>query len=346
MAMQTYSLVPARNLIRAELQMLNHAEGYQVLGAFGMMKEQPLRASDTLVFRRVDPYNMGTNGVAQITPNDFILPEGGIPDAHTLSYTNVTATLQQWAVLFKLSSKAALMYEDDIPGDMIKQTGEVIGEIAELVAFGEFKAGSSVIYANGSTRAGLNTAISMNKLRQAVRTLESNMGKKVTSTIAPGLKFDTYPVEECYVVFHHTDVSSDVRDLEHFVPRTKYGTAIKPVHKREYGSVEEFRFVSSALLRPFLAAGSATLNGMLAQNDTNVDVYPCLIIAEEAWGHVSLKGHGRTSITPTYLRPEQINHANPSGTFGYVGANFWYKPVRLNENWFIRLEVCVTDLEA
>jgi len=346
MGTQTYSLVPSRNLIRAELQMLKHAEPTMVLGSFGMQKEQPLNKTDTLVFRRLDPYNAGANGVAQITAIDFQIAEGSIPDAGTINYTNVSVTLKQYAVLFKLTSKAALMYEDDIPGDMVKLTGSTLGEVAELVAYGEFKAGTSVIYANGTTRAGINTAISLDKLRQATRTLENNMGKKVTSTIAPGLKFDTSAVEECFLVFMHTDCNSDVRDLPNFVPRIKYGTAISPVHAREMGCCEEFRFVTSPLFRPFLAAGSATLNGMVAADATNVDVYPMLVIAEEAWGHVSLKGHGKTSISPTFLPPSQKNHANPSGTFGYVGADFWYAPVRANENWFLRIETAVTKLIA
>src|SRR3990167_8123498 len=140
MGTQTYSLVPSRNLIRAELQMLKYAEPTMVLGSFGMQKEQPLNKTDTLVFRRLDPYNAGANGVAQITAIDFQIAEGSIPDAGTINYTNVSVTLKQYAVLFKLTSKAALMYEDDIPGDMVKLTGSTLGEVAELVAYGEFKA--------------------------------------------------------------------------------------------------------------------------------------------------------------------------------------------------------------
>jgi len=343
MATQTYSLVPGRNLIRAELEMLKYAEPYFVLGSFGMQKEMPLNKTETLVFRRVDPYNMAANGIANITATDFLLAEGAIPTPSTISYTDVSVTLKQYAVLFKLTSKAALMYEDDIPNDMKMLTGKTMGEVAELVAFGEFKAGTTVVYANGSSRGAVNTAISISKLRSITRTLENNLGAKVTTSIKPGPNFGTTGVAPCFVVFCHTDCAADVRDLPNFTDRIKYGTAIKPVHDREFGACEEFRFVSSALLRPFLAAGSATLNGM-KNSSAAVDVYPWLVIAEEAWGHVSLKGHGKTSISPTYLPPSQKSHANPSGTFGYVGADFWYAPVRANENWFVRFESGVTDL--
>ena len=344
MASQTYSLVPSRNLIRAELEMLKHAEPYMILGSFGMQKEQPLNKTDTIVFRRVDPYNMASNGIATITASSFLLAEGAVPPAQTISYTDVSVTLKQYAVLFKLTSKAALMYEDDIPGDMKKLTGETLGEVCEMIDFGEFRAGTTVVYANGSTRAGINTAVTLPKLRQCVRTLETNRGKKVTSSIKPGPDFGTAGVAPCFIVFAHTDCSSDIRDLPHFVDRINYGTAITPVHEREFGACEEFRFVSSSLLTPLLAAGSATLNGMESAGSAAVDVYTMLIIAEEAWGHVSLKGHGKTSISPTYLPPSQKSHANPSGTFGYVGADFWYAPFRANENWFVRFECGATDL--
>ena len=344
MVMQGYQTVSSRNLIRAEAQMLKKAEPTMVLGTFGSQKEQPLNKTDTVVFRRLKPFNAGANEVAQIVAANFITSEGTTPDANTISYTDVSVTLRQYSVLFKLTSKSALMYEDDIPGDMVDLTGLTLGEVSELVAYGEFKAGISVIYANGSTRAGINTKITLTKLRQAVRTLENNMGRKVTSSIKAGPNFGTKPVEDCYVVFIHTDCSSDVRDLAGFTKRVEYGSAITPVHAREIGACEEFRFVTSPLFRPFLNAGSATLNGMLSAGASQVDVYPMIIMSDDAWGHVSLKGHGKTSISPTYLPPSQKNHANPSGMFGYVGADFWYAPVRLNENWAIRIECGVTAL--
>ena len=83
---------------------------------------------------------------------------------------------------------------------------------------------------------------------------------------------------------------------------------------------------------------------MVAANATNIDVYPMIVMAEEAWGHISLKGHGQTAISPTIISSKEKNHANPSGMFGYVGADFWYASVRLNENWMTRIEAAATDL--
>lgn len=342
---QEYSTVASRNLIRAELKMLKFADNVQVLGHFGSQKAQPLRSTDTVVFRRVKPFNATANEVPNITAVDFITSEGVTPTPNTISYTDVTVVLKQFSVLFKFTSKTALMYEDDIPGDMQELTGRTLGEVAELVCYGQLKAGSSVIYANGTTRVGINSTISLTKLRQAARTLESNRAEKVTSSIAAGKNFDTSPVEDSYVVFIHTDSSSDVRDIEDFTKRVEYGSAITPVHPREIGCVEEFRFVTSPLFAPYLAAGAAVgTTGMVAADSTNIDVYCSIIIAESAIGHVSLKGNGFSSITPTIIPASTKNHANPSGMFGYVGADFWYNSVRLNDNWMIRVEHANTKL--
>ena len=344
MSTQKYSTDPSRNLLYAELKMLKHAEPIIVLGKFGDQKEHPLNKTDTVVFRRLKPFNANANETPNITAADFVTSEGVTPTANTISYTDVTSSLSQYAVLFKFSSKAQLLYEDNIPDDMAKLTGETMGEVAELIAYGQVKAGSSVIYANGDTRAGLNTAISLNKLRQAARTLENNRGKKVTTAIKSGPDFGVSSVEEAYIVFIHTDQSSDIRDIAGFTKRVDYGSAIKPVHAREIGAVEEFRFVTSPLFASYLAAGAADDDTMVSAGGSNNDVYPAIVMAESAWGHISLKGHGYTGISPTIIPSNVKDHANPSGMFGFVGADFWLSCVRLNENWLVRIESCSTQL--
>ena len=349
MSIQKYDTDPSRNLIRAEFKMLKHAMPIQVLGSFGTQKEQPLNKTDTVVFRRLQPFNATATEVPSITVADFVTSEGVTPDSNTISYTDVTVTLRQYAILFKFSSKAALMYEDNIPDDMSKSTGETMAEIAELVCYGQIRGGSSVIYANGSTRIGVTSKVSLNKLRQAARNLESNRASRVTSKIRPGKEFGTTSVEPAFLVFIHTDCESDVRDLSGFARIEDYGSAVKPVHPREIGKVEQFRFITSPLFAPYLASGGTPgSTGMLDSTDstTALDVYPMIITAEDAWGHIGLKGHGHTSITPTLVPASTISHGNPSGMFGYVGANFWYQPAILNQNWMTRLETAVTDLDT
>jgi N4-gp56 family major capsid protein len=352
MAIQNYGTVASRNLIRAAQGMLEHAQPITVLGDFGTQREMPQNSTDTLVFRRTLPFGattVGTTienssryvGTPDITASNFVLAEGVTPNSNTISFQDVTVQLQQYGVLFKYSSKTEQLYEDDIPGEMVKLTGETLAEVMELVRYGVLKAGSTVVYTNGSSRSAINSAITLNSIRKAARTLESNRARRVTSRLAPGVNFGTRAVQPAYVVFCHTDAVSDVRNLPGFTRVEEYGS-FKPIHDREIGACEDFRFVSSPLLKSFAAAGSSTLNGMLSVGASNVDVYPFIVIGEDAWGQVALKG--MSAIKPVVLKASQTNHANPLGQFGYVGASTWFATVRLNDAWMARIEAGVTAL--
>jgi N4-gp56 family major capsid protein len=352
MSIQNYGTVASRNLIRAAQGMLEHAQPITVLGDFGTQREMPQNSTDTLVFRRTLPFGAsaaGTTientsryvGTPDITASNFVLAEGVTPNSNTISFQDVSVQLQQYGVLFKYSSKTEQLYEDDIPGEMVKLTGETLAEVMEQVRYGVLKAGSTVIYANGSSRSAINTAISLNAIRKAARTLESNRARRVTSRLAPGVNFGTRAVQPAYVVFCHTDAVSDIRNLPGFTRVEEYGS-FKPIHDREVGACEDFRFVSSPLLKSFLASGSGTLNGMLSVGASNVDVYPFIVIGEDAWGQVALKG--MSAIKPVVLKASQTNHANPLGQFGYVGASTWFATVRLNDAWMARIEAGVTAL--
>lgn len=343
--MQTYSLVPSRNLIMAEREMLKHAMPIKVLSTFGTQKQVPQNKTDTVVFRRALPIDAGSNGAPSITASNYLLQEGVTPGARTISYQDVQVTLQQYGVLMKLSSKAEAMYEDDIPGDMVKLVGEHMASIEELISYGVVRGGTNVVYANGTARASVNTGVALNKLRQAARQLEAAHAQMVTEKLNASVNFGTSAVEPGYLVFIHTDMEADFRNLSGFVPLARYGSQ-KPVHEREIGAIERFRIITSPYFKPFLQGGGSITAGTFLSNGgttgTTADVYPLMVVAQEAWGQVALKGMG--AIQPIYLPAKQITHANPMGQFGYVGANFYKNAVRLNENWMVRIECACSAL--
>jgi N4-gp56 family major capsid protein len=345
--MQLYSTVPSRNLIMAERAMLKHAEPIKVLSSFGTQKPIPKRKTDTVVFRRALPIDAGSNGAPSITLSGYALTEGTTPSPGTITYQDVQVTVINYGVLLQLSSKAESLYEDDIPGDMVKLVGEHMGSLEELIAFGVVKGGTNVVYATGSARNAIVDVLALSKLRQTARVIEAAHGKRVTSKLAPGPNFGTSAVSPSYLVFIHTDLEADVRNLSGFVPVYNYGTA-KPVHEREIGAVEQFRFITSPYFAPWLqaganaTAGTVLSNGVACTGSNASDVYPVLVVAEEAWGQCAVKG--MDAVDPVYLPAKQKTHANPMGLFGYVGCSFWKNAVRLNENWLARIEVAASAL--
>lgn len=329
----------------AEREMLKKADPIKVLSSFGDQKQVPMNKTDTVVFRRPLPIDAAANGAPQVTASDYLLQEGTTPTARTINYQDVQVTLQQYGILMKLSNKAENLYEDDIPGDMVTLVGEHMGTLEEMIAYGVVRGGTNVVFANGTSRAAVNTAVSLNKLRQIARVIESAHGKRVTEKLNAGVNFGTSAIHASYLVFIHTDLEADIRNLPGFTPIVEYGSQ-KPVHEREIGAVEQFRFITSPYFRPFLQAGGTVVAGAFLSNGgivgTTADVYPIMVVAQSAWGQVALKGMG--SIDPTYLPAKQKTHANPLGQFGYVGATFWKNAVRLNENWIVRLEVAASGL--
>lgn len=346
--MQQYNTVPSRNLIQAEREMLKHAEPIKVISTFGDSKPVPQNKTDTVVFRRALPIDANAVGAPSgIATNDYLLQEGVTPGARTIQYQDVSVTLQQFGVLMKLSSKSESLYEDDIPKDMIQLVGEHMGSIEELISYGVIRGGTNVVFANGSARTAVTSVLNLPRIRQCARTIENAHGSRVTEKLSASPNFATAPIGSAYLVFVHTDIESDARNIPGFVPIAKYGSQ-KAVHEREIGSIEQFRFISSPYFRPFLlaganaAAGTVLANGIACTGANASDVYPVMVIAKSAWGQVALKG--MDAIDPTYLPAKLKTHANPLGQFGYVGAQFWKNAVRLNENWMVRLEVAATSL--
>jgi hypothetical protein len=128
--MQTYSLVASRNLIRAEREMLKHAEPIKVLSNFGTQKQQPKNMTDTIVFRRVLPLDYSSTTYAPVSARRTMSYEGS-----TRRRARSTRTCRSPPAMASCSSCRARPTDvrDDIPGDMVKLAGEHMATIEEMI---------------------------------------------------------------------------------------------------------------------------------------------------------------------------------------------------------------------
>src|SRR5438105_4228925 len=74
-------------------------------------------------------------------------------------------------------------------------------------------------------------------LRKITRSLRQNHGQVITQILAPTAAFGTSSVEAAYLVFGHTDLEQDLRDLPNFITVADYGSR-KPINDKELGSCE------------------------------------------------------------------------------------------------------------
>lgn len=331
MATTDKAAVSQRTNTYAEAKMLSHAEPVLVLQKFGQMKPMPKNKADNVTFRRPVPFTVSTTA----------LTEGVKPTAKAMSYEDVTATLAQYGGLVEITDQVHDTVEDPVLNDAAMLSGEEAGETLELVLWNVLRAGTNVQYSNGTARNQVNSKISLSVQRAITRTLKSNKGKKITQMVSSSVKYGTEAIDAAYIAIGHTDLEADIRDMTNFVPVEKYGT-MKPL-PYEIGKVEDVRYILSPTLTNFADAGGlASTNNTVSTTGTNSDVYPIMYFAKEAFGCVTLKGHG--AITPSIINPGQLDKSDPLGQLGYVGWKTYFAGVRLNETWMVRAEVAASDL--
>lgn len=338
MSITVSSDITQRTLGFAYTEMLKHAEPVTVLGRFGQVKPIPRNKGTLVKFRRAVPYD------ALNTP----LQEGVTPSVKGTTFEDVEVTLQQWGDVHGLTDVIEDTHEDPVLKIEMKLSGEQAAATSEQVIYSVLKGGTSVHYANGANRAAVNTAISINKVRAVIRTLQGNKAKPITSAVAPSVNIGTSAVEPAYVAVGHTNLAPDIRALAGFTPVVKYGS-MKPICPEEIGMVENVRFILTPDLDPILDAGGAPGGNVLSNGGSAADIYPVLFLAQDAFGITPLKnqmlgGSNNLAVTPIVLNPGTASKSDPLGQRGYVGWKAWFTAVRLNETWMSRLEVAASAL--
>lgn len=336
MATTTYGSVSQRTGSWAAVKMLMHAMPILVLSKFGQNKPVPKNKAQTIKFRRPIPFPVST------TP----LVEGVKPTSQALKYADVSVTLGQYGGLTKITDVVHDLAEDPVLSDAAMLSGEQAAETIELVTWGAIKGGTSVIYDKSShtARTAVNSKITINSIRNAVRALKNARGKPHTSMLSASVKIGTTPIEGGYIAFGHTDLEADIRSIgEMFTPVAQYGSRM-PLCPEECGSIENVRIILTPLLTPFSGAGgSKSTNNMLSTATNNrVDVYPFIVCAKEAYGVVPLKG--KESIVPMVLNPNVPEKYDPLAQSGFVSWKTYFAAKILNETWLQRIEVGASNL--
>jgi N4-gp56 family major capsid protein len=332
-------------IIKGEI--LAHAVPAEVLGITGAQKRLPKNSGDTVKFRRWLPYggattNANTINRWSVTAAAHVVSEGVTPSVDSLTPQDITAVLEQYACLYGFTDKTFDLYEDDMPTEMRKQVGERMGLVREMIRYNTLKAGTNAYFSGGTSRATVDEKISLNILRRVARNILANHGKQITSVLAASPDFNTTPVEAAFLVFCHSDCEADIRDLPGCKLVSEYGQR-KVIHEMEVGSVERFRFIISPELSSYADSGAAVgSTGLYSTSASNIDVYPYIVVAEDAWGQVALRG--MDSFDTTYIPPGNKDKNDPLGQRGYAGAKFYQTAVILNQGWCAVVEAGVSSL--
>lgn len=326
---------------------LKHAIPVEVLAMGCKMEKMPRNQGDNVTYRRWLPKGatattVHTQNRPSVTASAHITQEGVSPAAEVLTPVDVNVQLQQYACLYSYTDKAAELYEDDIPQEMKIQTGERMGLVREMIRYGSLKAAANVLYAGGTSRVTVDEKIGLNVVRKMVQTLFLNHAKMKTRALKSSPDYETFAVSAGFCVFCSTDLEPDIRDLPNFIPVEKYSSK-QPLSEYELGSVERFRFITSPELTAYADAGAAIgATGLFSTTGANLDVYPVIVMGEEAAFDIALRG--MNSFDVIHIPHNREDKSDPLRQRGYVGAKFWSAVLVANAGWMGVLEVGRTAL--
>jgi len=343
--MVTYGDISPAVAAYSIVRMLKRAMPFLQLEKFGQSYPLPTNSTQTAKFRRY--FLTGATGSAGSGAGGYYFPvattplvEGVTPAGNSISNQDYTVTLAQYGDFVMITDVIMDTHTDNV----LQETTDILGEQAaltvETLRFNVLKAGTNVFYANGvAGRANVIASISKADQRKVTTALNRQNAKKITSVVASTADYGSKSVEAAYMAVCHPDLESDIREMPGFKPVADYGPHTSPF-EGEIGSCEQVRYLSSTVLAPWANAGAAIgTSGKRSTGGANVDVYPVLIFARDAFGIVPLKG--KSSITPMVVNPKPAA-GDPLGQRGTVGWKLWTATVILQEAFMARLEVAAT----
>lgn len=327
------------------VRMLERALPYLHLEKFGQTYPLPTNSTQTAKFRRY--FLSGATGSAGNSTGNFYIPlattplvEGVTPNGSRLANQDYTVTLNQYGDYVTITDVIMDTHTDPV----LQQATDILGEQAastvETLRFNVLKAGTNVFYANSvAGRSSIVASITLDDQRRVTTALNRQNAKKITQVVGSSADYNTKSVEASYMAVCHPDLETNIRTMTGFKPVADYGPHTSPF-EGEIGSVEQVRYLTSTVLTPWADAGGAKgSTGLRSTTGTNIDVYPILIFARDAYGIVPLKG--KSAMTPMVVNPKPAP-GDPLAQRGTVGWKLWTATVILQELFMARLEVGAT----
>lgn len=347
-----YGDITPRQAGHSVANFLKRAGPNLIIERFGQAYPMPKNATKTAKFRRYfmegATGSAGTDAGAFNVPMGKALDEGVTPAGSKLAHKDYEVTIEQYGDWMGFTD-VMLDTHEDFPQALREMTdilGEQAAQTMEQLRFNVLKAGTNVFYADlVNSRVEVDSPIDLPLQRRIVRALKRQNARPHTSMIKSSPAYNTQPIEPAIIALVHTDLENDIRNM---VDSNGNAAYINPKHYAgmepipgEIGSVENVRYVSSTVFEAWEGAGAAVgTTGMLAMDDTNIDVYPILYLARDAFGTVPLKGMQSASITVVQPKPTETDPLAQRGTAGW---KTWHATVILQDAFMIRAEVAATS---
>ena len=216
---------------------------------------------------------------------------------------------------------------------VLTETAEVLGiqyqQTIEQVCRDVMAVGTTVQYASTAiSTETVTAAMKINKaeVMEVVRTLKTNIARKITSQIDFSTGFNSSPIATAYIGICSPSTTYDLKNIPGFVRVEEYGQ--KKAMEGEVGALDEVRFVETTEAKVETGLGAA-----------GIDVHNTLILGADAYGISRISGEALKNIIKPLGSAGAADPLNQRQTSGWK-ATFVAKI--LNEAWMLRLEHAVS----
>lgn len=330
-------------------RILAKAQAQEMLSKLGTMEQMPQNKSELIEWMRFLPYGgVDNQWMAAGGDTDFInkhlIQEGVTPTPDSITWTTLSAVLQQIACLYSYTDKLKYVHEEGVtvPAEMEDQAAARIALCREMMVYGELKSCTNQFFGGTGTNVGtVNGPPTKNMFQNISRSILGSHGITINKMLKSGLAYGMQSVAASWPVYCHTDMEKTFENMDGFTKIQDYGSAVPLDPDYEIGAIGRFRVIINPILtyKPGEGAviGSAVAGFTPKADDgTNMDVYPLVIIgrgkmAGDAFGQVALRG--KNSVETGHFPPSEKSKIDPLGQRGYVAAQTWQAQAILNDAW-------------
>lgn len=299
--------------------LLSRAYPHFVHALWAQVRDIPRNGSAVIKFRRYGSLTAATTA----------LTEGVTPAGSQLSITNVTATVAQYGDYVITTDFLDMTVIENLKTELAEILGDQMGDSIDILTRNVLNAGTTIQYAStATTRATVVAGMIINgdEVREAVRTLQGNSAKPITSQIDPSSGFNSSPVAPAYIGVISEDSLFDLKKDPDWVPIEEYAVSDGRLGPFEKGKLDDVRFVLAS-------ANASTFS-------STVTVHATIVLAQESYAISRISGEAAEVVVKPLGSAGADDPLNQRSSMGWKIS---FVATRLNENFLLRIEHAVSS---
>ncbi len=309
--------------------------------------------SNVCMWRRIENLTPATTALAELTGNASY---GQGRDSAALSVTNVTATMSKYGNFVILNEEVNLYNFAGQFDKILQVIGINAGQSLNRLQRDIGEDNATLLYSNGASDGAVNTIISLDRVKQAINTLDRNSAMTFTPMTTGNDSVGTAPILPAFWMLCHSDVAVDVAGLTGFQSVETYAGQTATV-MGEFGALgvagHAVRCISSE--DAGVDADSGAVGGTSVRETTaNADLYTTLIYGQDAIGSVGLgeqypdgiyrAGDELGPVDVIVKTPQGTGTSDPYNEITTVAWKAFHTGAVLNAAWVRGIRSAASDL--